>query len=124
MKTILVVEDDSYLRELMTFTLTDAGYSVLECSNGAEAVALLAEHYHKIKLIILDLGLPLVKGTQMLRQIKHDPILKRIPVLLCTASELTELNRGINIGVEGYLQKPFSIQNELLLHVQSLLTIC
>lgn len=122
MQTILVVEDDVALCELITFNLIHAGYRVLACGDGSEAIALLAEHYRSIKLIILDLGLPLIKGTKIIRQIKQDPVLKQIPVLLCTASASPEIIQGMNIGADDYLQKPFSMQKELLLRVHILIS--
>jgi two-component system phosphate regulon response regulator PhoB len=121
MPTILVVEDDVDLCELITFNLIHAGYNVLACHNGSEALAVLAEHYRAIKLIILDLGLPVIRGSQMIRQMKQDPILRQIPVLLCTASEPPAIVQGLNNGADDYLQKPFSIQKELLLRIQVLL---
>ena len=81
----------------------------------------MAEHYRAIKLIILDLGLPVVRGSQMIRQMKQDPILRQIPVLLCTASEPPAIVQGLNNGADDYLQKPFSIQKDLLLRIQVLL---
>lgn len=121
MPMILVVEDDMDLCELIAYHLNHAGYDVLACNNGSEAVALLAEHYRAIKLIILDLGLPLIKGSQIIRQMKQDPILRQIPVLLCTASEPPIIVQGMNSGADDYLQKPFSIQKDLLLRIQVLL---
>jgi DNA-binding response OmpR family regulator len=52
---------------------------------------------------------------------KQDPILRQIPVLLCTASEPPAIVQGLNNGADDYLQKPFSIQKELLLRIQVLL---
>lgn len=121
MQMILVVEDDMDLCELIAFNLNHAGYDVLACNNGSEALALLAEHYRAIKLIILDLGLPLIKGSQIIRQMKQDPILRQIPVLLCTASEPPAIGQGMNSGADDYLQKPFSIQKDLLLRIHVLL---
>lgn len=121
MQMILVVEDDMDLCELIAYNLNHAGYDVLACNNGSEALALLAEHYRTIKLIILDLGLPLIKGSQIIRQMKQDPILRQIPVLLCTASEPPAIGQGMHSGADDYLQKPFSIQKDLLLRIQLLL---
>ena len=121
MQMILVIEDDMDLCELIAFNLNHAGYNVLACNNGSEALALLAEHYRTIKLIILDLGLPLIKGIQIIRQMKQDPILRQIPVLICTASEPPAIVQGMNSGADDYLPKPFSSQKDLLLRIQVLL---
>jgi two-component system, OmpR family, phosphate regulon response regulator PhoB len=121
MKTILVAEDDTDLRELIAFSLIQAGYRVLECSNESEAIVILAENYHVIKLIILNLALPLIKGGKIVRELKQDPILKQIPLLLCMTDESADIIQAINMRIDRCICKPFSVQNDLLPYVQTLL---
>ena len=121
MQTILVVEDDVNLREIISYNLDLEGREVLECANGPEALALLGEKGRQVDLVVLDLGLPTMDGFQVARRIKADPILKSIPILLCTGKPQAKIIEGMKAGADDFISKPFSIERDLLLRIDVLL---
>ena len=121
MQTILVVEDDMNLREIISYNLDLQGREVLECANGPEALALLSEKGRQVDLVILDLGLPTMDGFQVARRIKSDPILKSIPILLCTGKPPSKIIEGMHVGADDFISKPFSIERDLLVRIDVLL---
>lgn len=121
MQTILVVEDDMNLREIISYNLDLEGREVLECANGPDALALLSEKGRQVDLVVLDLGLPTMDGFQVARHIKSDPILKAIPILLCTGKPQSKIIEGIQAGADDFISKPFSIERDLLVRIDVLL---
>ncbi len=119
MATILVIEDEPDLREVLGFNLKQAGHSVLSTALGEEGLALASSD--RPDLILLDLMLPDLQGTEVCKRLKSDPSTKRIPVVMLTARG-EELDRvvGFEIGAEDYIVKPFSVR-ELLLRLQAIL---
>jgi signal transduction histidine kinase/ActR/RegA family two-component response regulator len=113
--TVLVVEDEVSMRDMIRRSLESAGHVVIDTDDGAEAqsmaVGLLPD------LIILDVRLPNVNGWDILQKLKHDPQTASIPVILCTAVEDEE--RARELGTDMYLQKPFST-DQLLTCIQNL----
>ncbi len=102
---ILVVDDESRMRKLVKDFLTKQGYSVLEASNGEEAVDLFVED-KDISLIILDVMMPRMDGWQVCKEIRA---LSEVPIIMLTAKsdERDEL-LGFELGVDEYISKPFS----------------
>lgn len=82
---VLVVDDDAQSRKLMTMALRSWGFDVLEARNGLEALNLLQTHIPTI--IVLDMLLPLVQGTEVLRTIYADPRLSDVRVIIVTAQD-------------------------------------
>ncbi|PID56992.1 two-component system response regulator [candidate division KSB3 bacterium] len=82
MKTILIVDDEKHIRFLYEEEFSDAGYKTLTASNGLEAFERLKEH-QEIDLILLDIKMPQMDGTEFLRRIRK--VNKEIPILLSTA---------------------------------------
>jgi DNA-binding response OmpR family regulator len=114
---ILVVEDDSAVREVVVDCLRDAGFSVLEAANGAEGLA--AVRAHAPDAVILDLGLPDVEGLtlpQIFRQARPGVGL----IILSGRSAPVERIVGLELGADDYVCKPFEIR-ELLARVRSVL---
>lgn len=117
--TILVVDDEPDLRELVSHHLKRAGFRVLQADRGLAALELArAERPH---LILLDIMLPDMLGTDVLRALKQGRDTAGIPVL-CLTARGDEVDRvvGFELGAEDYVVKPFS-PRELVLRVQSLL---
>ncbi len=114
--TVLVVEDETKLRELVRLYLEHDGLTVLSAASGAEAIT-LANH-GKPDLIVLDLGLPDIAGEQVAREVRAD---SDVPILMLTAKS-SEADRiaGFQLGADDYLTKPFS-PPELVLRVQAIL---
>ena len=116
MPTVLVVEDEREIRELLRRYLERAGLAVLTTGSGAEAVSLLATSAPD--LVVLDLGLPDVDGLEVLREARDG---RRVPVLVLTArSTVDDRIRGLELGADDYVTKPFS-PHEVVLRVQAVL---
>jgi len=114
MATVLVVEDERDIRELLRRYLERAGFFALTTASGAEALTLLGS----ADLVILDLGLPDIDGTDILREIHA---LGTLPVIVLTARSTTEDRiRGLELGADDYVTKPFS-PAEVVLRVQAVL---
>jgi DNA-binding response OmpR family regulator len=114
--TVLVVEDERKLRELVRSYLERAGFAVLSTESGAEAITLAASA--SPDLVILDLGLPDVPGESVLREVRA---MGPVPVLMLTAMSGEEDRiRGLELGADDYVTKPFS-PRELVLRVQAIL---
>ncbi len=116
---ILVVDDEPDLVELVRFNLKEAGYEIDAARSGREALALLRRR--PPDLLILDLMLPDVSGTEICRQVRSDARLAGVPVLMLTAkSEEVDRIVGFELGADDYVTKPFS-PRELVLRVRALL---
>lgn len=104
---ILVVEDDDDIRHLIKFNLEKAGYDIIECGNGETAIEVARARLPD--LVVLDLMLPGIDGHQVCFQLKSDPALKHIPVVMVTARvEETDVVIGLGVGADDYVAKPFS----------------
>ncbi|NMM24721.1 MAG: response regulator transcription factor [Phycicoccus sp.] len=116
MPPVLVVEDERDIREVLRRYLERAGLSVLTTGTGAEAIRLLTSA--PPDLVVLDLGLPDVDGTDVLREIQAAG---RPPVLVLTArSTIDDRIHGLQLGADDYVTKPFS-PAEVVLRVQAVL---
>jgi DNA-binding response OmpR family regulator len=116
--TILLVEDERKLRELVRSYLEQAGFAVLSTDSGAEALALAASA--SPDLLVLDLGLPDVAGETVARELRAAG---STPILMLTAKSGEEDRvRGLELGADDYVTKPFS-PRELVLRVQAILRI-
>lgn len=116
---ILVADDDPDIRGILAFRLERAGYETVQAASGDEALRLVRES--PPALCILDVMMPQVNGFEVLREIRHDPATKEMPVLMLTASvQDKDVARGFEVGADDYLSKPFS-NAELLERVSHLL---
>ncbi|MGH3150234.1 MAG: response regulator transcription factor, partial [Streptosporangiaceae bacterium] len=114
--TVLLVEDERKLRELVRSYLERAGFTVLSAGSGAEAITLAISAGPD--LVILDLGLPDVSGETVAREIRAAGT---IPILMLTAKAAEEDRiAGLELGADDYVTKPFS-PRELVLRVQAIL---
>jgi two-component system phosphate regulon response regulator PhoB len=119
MKTILIIEDEKDLAELVAFNLEKAGYRFLLATDGA--MGLEKARTHLPDLILLDLMLPAMAGTEVCKALRSSEKTARIPVIMLTAKG-EEIDRvvGFEVGADDYVVKPFSTR-ELLLRVQAIL---
>ena len=107
MTTILVVDDEPSIVELVRFTLEDADVRVVEASDGAEAL-ILARRI-KPDLVLLDVQMPRLDGLEVCRQLRREPDFGRMPIIMLTAaSQQADRTRGLGAGADEYLTKPFS----------------
>jgi CheY-like chemotaxis protein len=108
---ILVVEDDSAIREVLTDVLESEGYEVLNAANGREAIQLL-QHSLPPCLILLDLMMPVMNGWQFRDVQRQDPLLAPVPVVVISAdSDLP--SKAAAIHANDFLKKPIEL-NRLL----------
>ncbi|HTS97339.1 MAG TPA: response regulator transcription factor [Streptosporangiaceae bacterium] len=114
--TVLLVEDERKLRELVRSYLERAGLTVLSTDSGAEAITLAASA--SPDLVVLDLGLPDVPGETVARELRASG---QVPILMLTAKAAEEDRiAGLELGADDYVTKPFS-PRELVLRVQAIL---
>ena len=118
-ETILVAEDQAHIRALIEYKLKNAGYQVIGVEDG-EAALQKANELHP-DMILLDVMMPLMTGFEVLAALKQKEDTKSIPILLVTAqSSEAEVLKGLEMGAEDYITKPFS-PNELAARVKSVL---
>lgn len=114
---VLVVEDDPAQREVLAYNIRAEGYLVETADTGDEA--LLKIHEHAPDVVVLDWMLPNVSGIEICRQIKARPEMRRIPVIMLSArSEEDDRVRGLEIGADDYVVKPYSVA-ELLARIRT-----
>ena len=115
MNKILIVEDEKSINRLIKINLSDAGYSCLCAFDGKEAIELI-DHNH-FDLILLDIMLPKINGYELMEYIR--PL--EIPVIFLTAkSDVKDRVKGLKLGAEDYIVKPFEII-ELVARVETVL---
>ncbi len=116
MTRLLLVEDDSTLRETLAYNLTAAGYEVTQCGDGVSALDLARET--KPEVVLLDIMLPGLDGLTVCRTLRHEGA---VPVVLLTA-RTGEVDRivGLDSGADDYIVKPFSM-GELLARLRAVL---
>ena len=116
---ILVVEDEAALSLLLTYNLEAEGYGVARAERGDDAEVMLAETTPD--LVILDWMLPGVSGFELCRRMRARESTRDLPIIMLTArGEESERVRGLSIGADDYVVKPFSVP-ELMARVRSLL---
>jgi len=113
---VLVADDDAELRELIAFTLSQAGYLVIKAGDGSAAVRLFAAEAPD--LVVLDINMPALSGFQVCEAIRAR---SRVPVMMLTVrGEEEDLVRALGLGADDYLTKPFSPRT-LLARIRALL---
>ena len=122
MKRILVIEDEKDLAELLAFNLEKEGFATTLAFDGA--LGLSAAITETPDLVILDLMLPGMLGTEICKVLRRETATARIPVLMLTAKS-DEIDRvvGFEVGADDYIIKPFSMR-ELILRVKAILRRC
>lgn len=116
---VLVVEDSKEIASIVKFRLSSAGFKVEVAENGQKGLQLAQETLPT--LIIMDVMMPVMNGLETLMLLKKDPKCRTIPVILLTSqSTEEEVIRGLELGADDYITKPFSPQ-ELLARVRTLL---
>jgi two-component system phosphate regulon response regulator PhoB len=116
---VLVVDDEEDLLDLIVHHLGSAGYDVVTATSGAKALADIGRE--SPALVLLDVGLPDISGTDVLRRLRREQPTRQLPVILVTARQ-EEVDRvvGFELGADDYVTKPFS-PRELVLRVQAVL---
>lgn len=105
-KTVLVVDDDKNICELLELYLANAGFSRLFCHDGSSALNLLREN--KVDLVLLDIMLPLINGWEVCKIIRRT---STVPIIMITARDMLEDKiQGFDLGADDYIVKPFEPQ--------------
>lgn len=113
-KTIMVVEDDSFVVDIYKTKLSQEGFDVLIANNGIEAIKILSDGARP-DLILLDIVMPYKDGLEVLEEIKKDKRFKKIPIILLTnLSQKEEIERGFQLGACGYLIKSHFTPSEVM----------
>ncbi len=116
---ILIVEDEENIREMIRMFLEREGYHVLECDTAEKANHILRTQ--TVHLVLLDWMLPKMDGIDFVKQLRHDPKLRKTPIIMLTArAEEDDKLDGFDAGVDDYVTKPFSLK-EILARIQSVL---
>ena len=117
--TVLIVDDEKDLVDLVRYHLEKEGFQCLQASDGLTALRLTQEQ--RPDLLVLDLMLPGLDGLEICRQLRRDPMTAGLPIIMLTA-KAAEVDRvvGLEIGADDYLVKPFS-PRELVARVKAIL---
>ena len=115
-RTVVVVEDDPNIADLLDVYLREAGFRVLQAMNGERGLELIAQH--QPEMVLLDIGLPDIDGLEVCRRLRAK---SNVPVLFLTARD-GEIDRilGLELGADDYVTKPFS-PRELVARVKAIL---
>ena len=125
MKTVLVVDDDSDIRELIAWKLGQAGYTTMLAADGESGLVAATDgddEGRRPDLILVDWMMPKMSGIEVCQTLRQNPLTARIPVILLTAnSQEADVEIGFAAGVDDYIAKPFS-PREMLGRIQAVLT--
>lgn len=117
--SILIVEDEPEIRELLNFSLVRAGFDVAEAASGEMALQYLDNKLPDI--LIVDWMLPGMSGVELAKRLRRDELTNKLPLLMLTArSEETDLLKSFESGIDDYMSKPFS-PRELVARIKALL---
>ncbi|NLC08734.1 MAG: phosphate regulon transcriptional regulatory protein PhoB [Gammaproteobacteria bacterium] len=118
-KTVLIVDDEAAIREMISVALQMAGYRCLEADNAQNAHAIVVDHQPDI--ILLDWMMPDVSGIELARRLKRETAYADIPIIMLTArSEEDNKIQGLEAGADDYITKPFS-PRELIARLKAVL---
>jgi CheY-like chemotaxis protein len=111
-KTIVVADDDPDILSIVSMSLETQGYTVHKATNGREAVDLTKQY--RPDLIIMDMMMPIMSGYEAVQELKADDGTKSIPIVGLSAKAMaTDMERATDVGIDGYITKPFRIAQVL-----------
>lgn len=117
--TILIIEDEPDILEVIQYNLEREGHKVIACRDGEQGLSRIRTD--NPDLVILDLMLPGIDGVEVCRGVKSDPVTRAIPIIMVTAKgEESDIVLGLGVGAEDYIAKPFS-PRELVARVKVVL---
>ncbi|GKS59215.1 Fis family transcriptional regulator [Nitrospira sp.] len=107
-QTVLVVDDSPTMRQMVAFTLTSAGFQVVEAGDGKDALAKLSTSLQPA-LVVTDLNMPVMDGLTLIKELRKLPQLKFVPILMLTTESSTDKKaEGRSAGATGWIVKPFN----------------
>lgn len=108
-KTVLIIEDEEDAAELFAEMMRVSGFRVIKTSKSAPAISMMTTD--KPDIVLLDIMMPEVSGLDILRQMRRDPNLADIPVIMVTAKSMpADIKNGMEAGASTYLTKPVGFQ--------------
>ena len=111
-KSIVVADDDPDILSIVAMSLETQGYDVYKATNGREAVDLARDHHPD--LIILDMMMPVMSGYEAISELKASEATRDIPIVGLSAKAMaTDMERATDVGIDGYITKPFRIAQVL-----------
>lgn len=114
---VLIVDDEVGVRELLTDALSLGGFETLEAKDGMSALTLIRKH--KPDLLIIDINMPVMDGFELLERVRTSK--NQVPAIMLTArKDRTDVSKGLRLGADDYVTKPFGLE-ELLLRVRAVL---
>lgn len=117
--TVLIVDDESNIRDMVNIALDTAGFTCLQAENAGEAHALILDE--KPDVVLLDWMMPGTSGLELLRRLRRDELTAETPVIMLTAkTEEDNTVQGLNAGADDYISKPFS-PRELVARIKALM---
>jgi len=120
MKSILLIEDDPFIRDLTSVKLSEHSYAVQTANDGESALEVLKRE--QPDLILLDLDLPGISGLQVLSELNADPLLKHIPVVIFSNNDNPEAKAAAEKeGVKGFFVKVSTAFEDLHTHLRAIL---
>ncbi len=107
-KTILVVDDFTSIRQFVCETLERKGYNTLGAANGTEAFSLLTENSNTVDLVLTDYNMPNCTGFELLKKIKDNNLVSKVPVIfLTTESSPDKMRSAKEAGLSAWIKKPY-----------------
>jgi two-component system chemotaxis response regulator CheY len=120
MRRIMTVDDSTTVRQMLSFTLQDAGYEVIEAGDGVDALEKLKKE--SIQMLITDLNMPRMDGIELIREVRKTPGNRFVPIImLTTESQDQKRQEGKAAGASGWIVKPF--KPEQLLRVVKMVLV-
>ena len=111
-KAILVADDDPDILSIVSMSLESQGYTVYKATNGREAVDLAKQHHPD--LVLMDMMMPIVSGYEAVTVLKADAATRDITIVGLSAKAMaTDMERATDVGIDGYITKPFRIAQVL-----------
>ena len=117
-KTILIVDDEPDLCEILSYNLHNAGYDTIVAHSGVEA---LKEDFNHVDLVLLDVMMPAMSGIEVARRLRQRQDVKAVPIIFLTALDSErDILDGFDAGADDYMSKPFSVK-ELMARIKAVL---
>ncbi len=118
-KTILIVDDEPDLCEILSYNLHNAGYDTIVAHSGVEA---LKEDFNHVDLVLLDVMMPAMSGIEVARRLRQRQDVKAVPIIFLTALDSEhDILDGFDAGADDYMSKPFSVK-ELMARIKAVLS--
>ena len=109
MAKALVVDDSRAVRMILAKTLKELGFEVREAANGREALEIIEAEKTAVTLVLADWNMPEINGLELLKQLRKDPALSSLVVIMVTTeTELEQMEAALEAGANEYIMKPFT----------------